>query len=219
MDIIDLEVGSSSVAQLFKLPQHIIDYLWERIEVAKKKSISVKEKLAGNISQSYNLDDPQNLIVCNLLDILRNNFRMSEFIKSEINKIYQRTEYENKFNLEPYLLDMWVNFQKRGEFQPLHAHRGMFSFVIWLEIPYHYNDESNLPFTKGSIDNVAGNFSFAYSDDQSREVFSSIIKLSPDMNGYCCFFPSDLSHQVYPFYTSNKDRISISGNIAFRRRV
>jgi len=219
MDIIDLEVGPLSVAQLFKLPQHIIDYLWERIEVAKKKSNCAKEKLAGNISKSYFLDDPQNLIVCNLLDIFHNNFRMSEFIKREIRNIYHRTDYENTFTLEPYLLNMWVNFQKRGEFQPLHAHTGVFSFVIWMEIPYHHNDESDLSFTKGTMNDVAGNFSFAYSPNQSREVVSRIIRLSPDMNGWGCFFPSGLSHQVYPFYTSNKDRISISGNIAYRRRI
>ena len=28
------------------------------------------------------------------------------------------------------------------------------------------------------------------------------------------FFPSKLNHVVYPFYTSNKNRISISGNVA-----
>jgi hypothetical protein len=204
------------MAQLFKLPQHMIDYLWEHIEIAKKKSISAKKRLVGNISQSYFVDDPQNLIVRNLLDIMHNSC-MSEFIKREIDNIYKKIDYENDLNLEPYLMDMWVNFQKRGEFQPLHSHQGIFSFVIWLEIPYHYNDESNLPFTKGGMDDVAGNFSFAYSLNQSREVVSRIIRLSPDMNGYCCFFPSDLSHQVYPFYTSNKDRISISGNIAYRR--
>jgi len=216
MKITNLDVGSSSMAQLFKLPQHMIDYLWEHIEIAKKKSISAKKRLVGNISQSYFVDDPQNLIVRNLLDIMHNSC-MSEFIKREIDNIYKKIDYENDLNLEPYLMDMWVNFQKRGEFQPLHSHQGIFSFVIWLEIPYHYNDESNLPFTKGGMDDVAGNFSFAYSLNQSREVVSRIIRLSPDMNGYCCFFPSDLSHQVYPFYTSNKDRISISGNIAYRR--
>ena len=216
MKITNLDVGSSSMAQLFKLPQHMIDYLWEHIEIAKKKSISAKKRLVGNISQSYFVDDPQNLIVRNLLDIMHNSC-MSEFIKREIDNIYKKIDYENNINLEPYLMDMWVNFQKRGEFQPLHSHQGIFSFVIWLEIPYHYNDESNLPFTKGGMDDVAGNFSFAYSLNQSREVVSRIIRLSPDMNGYCCFFPSDLSHQVYPFYTSNKDRISISGNIAYRR--
>jgi hypothetical protein len=219
MDNIDLEVGSLSAAQLFKLPQRIIDYLWERIEIAKKKSISVKERLAGNISESYLLDDPQNLIVSNLLDILHNNFRMSEFIKREIDNIYYRTEYENQIDVEPYLLGMWVNFQKRGEFQPLHHHAGVFSFVIWMEIPYHHNDENDLPFTKGSMNGFVGNFSFAFSTGGNREIKSSVVQLSPGMNGCACFFPSSLSHQVYPFYTSNKDRISISGNIAYRRRV
>ena len=220
MKITNLDVGSSSMAQLFKLPQHIIDYLWERIEVAKKKSICVKETLVGNISQSYYLDDPQNLIVRNLLDILHNNFRMNEFIQHEIHNIYHRTDYENQIHVEPYLLDgMWVKFQKRGEFQPLHSHRGVFSFVIWMEIPYHHNDESDLSFTKGTMNSAVGNFSFVYSTGENRGSSSCIVKLSPDMNGYGCFFPSDLSHQVYPFYTSNKDRISISGNIAYRRRV
>ena len=50
----------------------------------------------------------------------------------------------------------------------------------------------------------------------SRSVSEYFIKLSPEKNGYCCLFPSDLSHQVYPFYTSDKDRISISGNIMYR---
>ena len=36
-DIKHIIVGSSTLAQMFKLPQHIIDYLWERIEIAKKK--------------------------------------------------------------------------------------------------------------------------------------------------------------------------------------
>jgi len=27
------------------------------------------------------------------------------------------------------------------------------------------------------------------------------------------FFPSQLQHVVYPFYSSNKERISISGNV------
>lgn len=216
MNITNLDVGPLSAAQLFKLPRHMIDYLWERIEIGKKNSICWKEALAGNISQSYLLDDPQNLIVCNLLDIMGNSY-MTKFMKREFDNIFTKIDFENDVKMEPYLLDIWVNFQKRGEFQPLHVHNGIFSFVIWMEIPYHHNDESALPFTKGNMNDVAGNFSFAYFTGESREVFTRIIKLSPEMNGYCCFFPSDLAHQVYPFYTSNKDRISISGNIAYRR--
>jgi hypothetical protein len=204
-DIKHIIVGSSTLAQMFKLPQHIIDYLWERIEIAKKNPISVKKTLAGNISHSYKLDDPRNLIVHNLFKILYDsniNPHMVQFIDREVKSVYRKIGYKKCVKLEPYLGNMWVNFQKKGEFQPLHTHEGVFSFVIWMEIPYHHEDESNLQFADG----------------ESREVSSHIIELSPGMNGVCCFFPSDLSHQVYPFYTSDKDRISISGNIFYQSK-
>jgi hypothetical protein len=220
-DIKHIIVGSSTLAQMFKLPKHIIDYLWERIEIAKKNPISVKKNLAGNISHSYNLDDPQNLIVHNLFKILYDsniNPYMVEFIDREVKSVYRKIGYKKDIKLEPYLDSMWVNFQKKGEFQPLHTHEGVFSFVIWMEIPYHHEDESNLQFAKSTMNDACGNFTFAFSDGESREVSSQIIELSPGMNGVCCFFPSDLSHQVYPFYTSDKDRISISGNIFYQSK-
>jgi len=122
-------VGSTTLAQMFRIPQHIIDYLWERIEIAKKNPISAKENLAGNISHSYNLDDPQNLIVKNIFKILcdsNNNPHMVMSIDREVKNIYKKIGYEKGANLEPYLHDMWVNFQKKGEFQPLHTHDGVF---------------------------------------------------------------------------------------------
>ena len=214
-----IELGQGTLAQLFKLPQQMIDYLWERIDIAKKNMICVKDTLAGKISNSYKLDDPQNLVIRNLYDILFNpvdNPKMYEFINSEVKHVNERANIKEHI-LEPYLVNLWVNFQKKGEFQPLHSHSGMFSFVIWMEIPYHYEDESKLHFTKSnSSGSTCGNFSFAISDGKKRSVREFFIELSPDYNGYCCFFPSDLSHQVYPFYTSDKDRISISGNISYR---
>ena len=37
--------------------------------------------------------------------------------------------------------------------------------------------------------------------------------LSKGDEGNMLFFPSELHHQVYPFYNCDKTRISISGNI------
>ena len=42
-----------------------------------------------------------------------------------------------------------------------------------------------------------------------------IYNLEPYNKGTMLFFPSSLSHTVYPFYTSDKERISISGNIHY----
>ena len=40
------------------------------------------------------------------------------------------------------------------------------------------------------------------------------IKLNKNDAGRMLFFPSLLLHQVYPFYTSDETRISISGNLS-----
>jgi hypothetical protein len=215
----NIQISEGTFAQLFKLPQQMIDYLWERIDIAKKNPICHKKKLAGNISRSYELEDPQDLVVQHLEKNIFNqvdNPKMFEFIKREIKTIYRRVN-NKEFRVEPYLSGLWVNFQKKGEFQPVHAHHGAFSFVIWMDIPYHSKDEAKLPIAKTSDKNHrGGNFSFVSASGITRSVSEYTIELSPEMNGCCCFFPSDLSHQVYPFYTSDKDRISISGNIAYR---
>ena len=219
IEIHNIQLSKGTLAQLFKLPQQMIDYLWERIDIAKKEQVCHKKNLAGNISHSYLLKDPRDLVIPNLYKIvndLGSNPKMFDFISMELENIYKRIELEN-VRLEPYLTKLWVNFQKKGEFQPIHNHSGVFSFVIWMDIPYHSKDEGNLPTAKTSNKNhQGGNFSFVFSDGTRRSVGEHVIEMSPEMNGYCCFFPSDLSHQVYPFYTSDKDRISISGNILYR---
>ena len=218
MSIEHIQINQGTSAQLFKLPKEMIDYLWERIDVAKKKKINLKKELAGNISHSYKLEDPQNLVIENLFNVVFNqvdNPKMFNFINTELGNTFRRTGIRNGVR-EAHVEELWVNFQKKGEFQPVHDHSGTFSFVIWMDIPYHWKDEAKLPFASSIWEHPrGGNFSFVYSNDIRRSVTEYNISMSPEMNGYCCFFPSDLSHQVYPFYTSDKDRISISGNIVW----
>jgi hypothetical protein len=217
-DIQHIELGQRTLAQLFKLPQQMIDYLWERIDIAKKEQKCNKNSLAGHVSHSYLLEDPQKLFLQNLYKIvydLDSNPKMFEFINKEVESVFKKIIYDGM--LTPHLDNIWVNFQKKGEFQPIHDHIGMFSFVIWMDIPYNYKDEAKLPFARSNSTNPpGGNFTFTSPIELSRGITEHMIKMSPEMNGYCCFFPSDLAHQVYPFYTSDKDRISISGNISYR---
>jgi hypothetical protein len=226
MSIEHIEINQGTIAQLSKLPKDMIDYLWERIDVAKKKKINVKKNLVGYISHSYNLEDPQNLIIKYFMDILFNekdNPKMFNFIKEELESMHKKTSNykKNQVLMKPYLSGLWVNFQKKGEFQPTHDHTGMFSFVIWMDIPYDWKDEAKLPFAKmrAAGPPSVGNFAFVFSKGNCRNVSGYTISMSPEMNGYCCFFPSDLCHQVYPFYTSDKERISISGNIKFKENA
>ena len=94
----------------------------------------------------------------------------------------------------------WINFQKKHEFIPNHYHEGVFSYSIWIKIPYE--DEGT----------HAGKFEFTYNsvDGQTRNQ-----SITP-VEGRMIFFPSKVFHQAYPFYTSDDYRISISGNVMLK---
>jgi hypothetical protein len=112
------------------------------------------------------------------------------------------------------LKDFWINFQSKHEFNPVHNHTGLFSFVIWLDIPYDINDE----LTKGpghkSNNNLAGHFEFAFRNTLGEHT-TLPIPADKKFNGKICIFPSAMTHTVYPFYTSDDYRITVSGNINF----
>jgi len=110
------------------------------------------------------------------------------------------------------LQSLWVNFQKKHEFNPVHSHSGVFSFVIWVKIPYDLEEELRTT-GSNSVKNVTSMFQFHYKTiygDNSME-----LNLRKESEGMIVIFPSALRHTVYPFYTSDDYRISISGNIHF----
>ena len=110
----------------------------------------------------------------------------------------------------PYVLKRWwVNYQKQHDFNPIHSHVGVYSFVIWLKIPVEFDDQN-----KDNITNtpVRSAFQFNYQNILGEpDTFD--YELGKNYEGTMLFFPSKLRHQVYPFYNCEDDRISISGNI------
>ena len=42
-EVENIQLNRGTLAQLFKLPQQMIDYLWERIDIAKKRSIAIRK--------------------------------------------------------------------------------------------------------------------------------------------------------------------------------
>lgn len=197
--------GEDAWAEFFKLPEDITSYLWSKIDDAESNDINVRSKLAGNISKSLLLKDDKDIILSNILP----SVNQSNIIK-EVSK-------ENKnCKVIPLLTDLWVNYQYKHEFNPLHWHSGTLSFVIWMKIPYDWEEEKTLPFidNSGSIDKV-GNFVFVWAENSKLE--SHVFYMNKKIEGHMCIFPSWLSHVVYPFYTSDEARISISGNISFHK--
>ena len=197
----------------FKLPDNIISYLWDCIHDAEKANIDHRGGLAGNISRSLEMKDNKNVVV---KDIFGSLFRSDlheifiQRIERTFNQVYTRDQSFGK-PADPVLGPLWVNFQKKYEFNPLHDHGGMFSFVIWMKIPYDYENEKELPWVKGSnSEQTVGNFVLL-----DRSMNNHVFFMNKNIEGHCVFFPSNFYHMVYPFYTSDEERISISGNIYF----
>lgn len=113
---------------------------------------------------------------------------------------------------EDYKLEhdtLWVNRMNKGEFNPAHIHSSAYSYVMWIEIPYDIEDErKKFPDSK---DNACGCFDFLFSCNTG--VSNYRIEADHRYEWEMVFFPSNLTHIVYPFFTSDKQRISVAGNI------
>ena len=123
---------------------------------------------------------------------------------------YTRIDHKDLASLEFVLDKVWINFQKKYDFNPVHIHSGVFSFVIWLDIPFILSEEREV--FNNKIKTSTSEFSFLYSDILGR-IQTYNLNLETPSEGTICLFPAHLPHVVYPFYTSEKNRISISGNI------
>jgi hypothetical protein len=197
----------------FKLPDNIISYLWDCVDRAEKENVDHRRDLAGNISRSLVMKDDKNIMIDTVFRNLFDSDLKKIFIRKiekTLNQIYPKDRSFGK-PASPVLGPLWVNFQKKYEYNPLHNHGGMFSFVIWMKIPYDYENEKELPWVKGSnSEQTVGNFALLDSSMNNHIFF-----MNKNIEGHCLFFPSNFFHMVYPFYTSDEERISISGNIYF----
>ena len=110
------------------------------------------------------------------------------------------------------LYTYWANIQKKHEFNPMHMHDGVYSFAIWLKVPYNIEDELKSPSVNRSNMPRAGLFSFIYTNIFG-EIREAEFPVDRSFEGTIFLFPSCLPHMVYPFTSSNEYRISISGNL------
>ena len=182
----------------YKLNQEELDHVWKCVDYKVNEMTST---LAGNISASYALEDKNSWFFKNTL--------------LHLTQVYSNQFRNNGWDVpvlksHPYILkDWWVNYQYQHEFNPIHTHGGVYSFVIWLKIPTEYEDQNKNIATNSPLKST---FVFNYSN-LLGEIKSYYYQLGKEFEGTLLFFPSKLNHQVYPFYNCDEDRISISGNI------
>lgn len=165
---------------------------------------SASNSLVGHIKEEYWIDKDK-------LD--------SDTIKYIIDCCH---EYDNNFNYSHlnssvknfYIDSIWVNYQKKYEFNPIHDHSGLFSFVIWMKIPYNLEDEIKWEGSSNCPNPTTSMFNFHYVSHLGR-ISTISLPLDKKWEGKMIVFPATLSHSVNPFFTSDDYRISIAGNVSW----
>lgn len=195
---------------LLKVPQDILNEVKTSVDNIQSnftQAIPVNNYLAGQIDKEYRTK-------------LTN--KTTQYIKHTVEQYcnlhphYINTVYKHH-QLRPNLKyggDAWVNFQEKYEYNPIHNHSGIFSFVIWYQIPFY--KENEIKYGAGKFKakdqiNKNGDFEFVYYNGE--EIVGEILPIDKTMEGHMALFPSNLQHLVYPFYSSDDYRITISGNI------
>ena len=188
------------------VPQDITDKL---NEVIKGKNLQpANMDLAGNIKNEFLIPEGKEHVYPLIFALIDKH---KEQYPQHFKKI---TGYTGKKEISLQLHSLWVNFQKKYEFNPIHVHEGLFSFVFWHKIPYKIENEiARYPNMKP--DQVkAGHFAFLQIGEMGR-IQSIDLPVDNSWEGKIALFPADLNHTVYPFFTSDDVRITISGNVCF----
>jgi|TARA_B110000046_G_scaffold20675_1_gene19579 hypothetical protein len=107
-------------------------------------------------------------------------------------------------SLSTSMINLWINYQEKGEYNPPHRHSGSLSFAIWLQIPEEIKNEPLLPGNQ-----TPGSFVIRYGEQQQFSTYA--YHFLPEV-GDILIFPSYCEHYVHQF-KSDVTRISVSGNL------
>ena len=192
----------------FELPEHLFTWLKKACIDAKKEGDKANSKLLGHIKEEYNINNVSEEF---------ENYITSCSIKGAVFEAWKSINVISE-NKPIYLDKLWVNYQKKHEFNPPHDHSGFVSFVIFINIPYDLEEEENmfssLANTEKSV-NHTSKFAFI-NPSYDGKIRVDPIDVDKSFEGNMMMFSADQMHEVYPFYTSDDYRITVSGNLKFR---
>ena len=181
---------------LVNAPEQVMTEIKEQVDAimsGAKTPVMFNSRLAGQIKGEFALelsDASKKLIELLGAEYLkRNNLDVADAVKFQ---------------------ESWVNLQVKHEYNPLHDHSGVLSWVIWVNIPYDLEEELKMFPTAKNQD--VSMFSFVYTTVLG-EIASFNLCIDKSWEGRMAIFPAKMKHQVSPFYTSDGVRISVAGNL------
>lgn len=190
-----------------------LDKLWAEITPiieGTKQIPSAQKGLAGHLAQEGYLEEGHPLVDSIIRPLLSVYDRNHNFVSMQ-NQSMATANGQKELELG----HVWLNIQRPLEFNPPHNHSGVFSFVIWLDIPYTIEEEQAVGPGRDSNGAINGDFVFYYINSQGA-ISSKRMNVGSNRNGWACVFPATTMHAVYPYYSTQDCRISISGNYFFK---
>jgi uncharacterized protein (TIGR02466 family) len=187
---------------LFKttVEEYIIQKL---LEEGEKTKYSYNYQLAGHLKNQFLF-----------------NYDAQKWFYNEIHPIINayrngHCDYHNlpKRDLEFNCKDLWINYMKPGDYNPIHTHAGEYSFVLFCDVPEELQKEQEEYEGTGS---KPGSLTFEFTQAARPSWATTGTSVKPKKGDFY-MFPSLLRHWVAPF-KSNVTRISVSGNIEIKNR-
>ncbi len=165
-----------------------------------KTTIDTRHTLAGHIDKenSFSKIDKE--------WFLKQTFNV---FQTYLNLIKERSLEKTRTPTSLQLNNLWINFMKKGEFNPPHHHDGDISFVIYTSVPKEIISEHREFKGRGP---GPGTIQFIYGE--YSEAYKTELNFQPE-EGNMYLFPASLRHFVPPF-RSDVIRESISGNLYFK---
>ena len=185
-----------------KMPDYVIKRLLKDGNKLRKAN-SYNRKLAGHLKNQF------------LYEVETQNWFYREI--SPILEAYRtgHCNYHGIKNLPIELSfdDLWVNYMKPGDFNPVHTHGGDYSFVLFLDVPKKLKEE--LDDFEGTSAGP-GELLFEFTQQAKPRWATTGTAVRPETGDFY-MFPAMLQHWVCPF-KSKVTRISVSGNLRILNR-
>ena len=183
-----------------KIPEDIRIRL---LKDGRKDLASYHKKLAGHLHTQlkYNPDTTQWF------------YKETNFIWQAYRQGWSKWAGHPNETVELNAHDLWVNFMKPGDFNPVHTHGGDYSFVIFLDVPKKLIEEQE---AFEGTSSKPGTIMFEFTQ-QAKPKWAHTGQSFNPRTGDMLIFPALLQHWVVPF-KSKCTRISVSGNIEIMNR-
>ena len=186
-----------------ELEQEDIDYLWKLVHKYSHNAkwegnrlISIEEDF-----KQFPLNDDDNLFQNNVLRPCTD-----KYFETYGCPFKQKTTHTHELAFSRF----WCRASLDGDYQSIHDHQGIFTFVVWLTVPFEGADERQV---QAGFRPEASDFGLVY-PDKCGQLQKRNFVLGKGAEGKMLFFPSDINHIVYPHYTTQEYRIALAGDVA-----